>query len=522
MSSIPTKVANITVLQANVEITQNVNGFKYKYLSSNTNEPLKKISAKYALIIDLSSSMFHSNSARPALTAVKNECNKLFTSFEFGIDEEIIIVFFGLTATLFSVNKDNYKDMCDKHTIGYFDQRETEENKKQFDNSSTCPEVAFNKLLSHFADNINHSILNIVFLTDGGFNGRPTYTTNNSPQPTTMLHTQLTSSPQKPPSPTHLLFTNGLYNQGIPQHTPTLSTNFNNFHQVGIDSKVYYRNQWQNISLQMHKLGFDSCNIQAIGYQGDDLKNIQDMKLAFDVHKINFIYNSIVKPIEISSQIEKCVQEFDIFKLRTIQLLNGDVLLEGATIYSEDKLCNFTDDDFVFVESDLKHIIDFEIDVGIQELKISGKIKKALSDTNFSEQCKIAHKQFKPIHADLNKQFDDIVGNKYHDSNEPTEVLQLKKKIVTFNKLYNDLGSTTENHTEHQGKQSYSTLSYSANSSMSQYSTIDTTKSNVVGKNNSKSINTTNNSKSANTANSKPTDTTTKSSRFSLSSLRFW
>ena len=208
-------------------------GYKYHWLD-NSDSIKDESNTEMVLICDFSWSMTNSNSARPLLESIKAVCNLVLND-----QNKLTIVFFGQTAHLISVKKNNYLTEIDKCMYGYFNSgwNNTFEQTGIFKPCGTCPEVAFELFCKHMLkrDNKNKNYLT-VFMTDGEF--------------------------------------------------------------TQVNKHISYETIWQKISSEFAKSGA-KFHVHTIGYQNDHLQNIKDMKSGFDSNCIPFEYTTIANHSEI-------------------------------------------------------------------------------------------------------------------------------------------------------------------------------------------------------------------------------
>ncbi|AYV82882.1 MAG: hypothetical protein Hyperionvirus3_28 [Hyperionvirus sp.] len=260
-------------------ISVGVIGFngKYKYYIRSYEKELKSIGSIPVLMFDFSFSMLpndkngETNSAKAAQEAMDIACGEMF---ERGIDK-IILIFFGATAYLTEVTKSTYKTVILESLRYYYDSGDEQFNKySKFRGDGTCPEVAMSTLLDHVIKNKEPSIYEVIFMTDGDFNG----------------------------------------------------------HQV-----TSYPSVWESLTTAYDKASVHTFRFNSIGYKGDLLKNITDMKTAFDRSSIyeRFAYVSINSGTEIVPTVQKLSREIEDKSDIKVRLPNGLFLHLGVPIYSK-------------------------------------------------------------------------------------------------------------------------------------------------------------------------------------------
>lgn len=378
----------VQVNDAILEIARNSMGYRYKCIDI---KPKENLTNDYVLIVDFSASMQHSYSARPALDSIHQVCQYLFGSVD-----QLTIVLFGQTADLFTVTKDTYNSELAAHMDGYFENQSN--NKLKFNTGGTNPVAAFSKFLQESKSNPN-SILNLLFLTDGEFNGM---------------------------------------------------------------NEAGYKHEWKKLAVEFKKLQYYNVVIQSIGYQGDSLRNIQDMKDAFERQQLNFFYNTIAQSSEIVKQMMSSVGEFTTFHQPVLRLKDEIFVKEGC-IYTTEKLFDFQD-----IDHTTNPLEDVEITIGLREKEIEQKVKKHLMDEKFPELCKQILAEYTPIITELKKVTQTITSPEIQVRIEALEKLLTDLKVVEVQKMVD--------------KGTYSSLSYQFNSISSQDTSNKCTMSKKSGK----------------------------------------
>lgn len=263
-------------------VTVGVIGFddKFKYfIKSYDEKELRNVGTTPVLMFDFSFSMLPSkkngyvDSAKPTQEAMETVCTEMFGR---GI-EKVILIFFGATAHLTEVTSHTYKTVISESLRYYYDDGCEQFNKySKFQGNATCPEVAMATLLDYVTKNKEPTVYEVIFMTDGGFNG-----SENTPYTTT----------------------------------------------------------WEKLTTQFDKSSH-TFRFNSIGYKDDLLKNITDMKAAFDRSRVydKFSYVTITKPTEIVTTVQKICSEIEEKGDIKVQLADGSFLHLGVPMYSSSLL----------------------------------------------------------------------------------------------------------------------------------------------------------------------------------------
>lgn len=206
----------------------------------------------------------------------------------------------------------------------------------------------------------------------------------------------------------------------------------------------YYDNEWKKIVTNLYTLK-KTINIASIGYKDDYLKNIQQMKIAFDGVRIPFTYTTISKAIEIEATLLNTSEEFDIGCMPKLDLKNGLTIVQGECVYAKDKLF----DDLIpanIIENDtdktgvsalwVQKVISLEISIGLKENDIRTKMGSTQSKSLYVEIVK----DLVPYFTNLHKLYMELKSEyKSLKSRDIPSWKSLYEKIETFSKLFRDI-----------------------------------------------------------------------------------
>lgn len=297
-----------------ISVIGNESGYKYKWLNPNENTNLK--TSKKFIIGDLSWSMYQSKSAQPTIDSIKEVCKFFFEMNNL----EVNIVLFGKTSYLFSVDINDYENKFNEIMNSYFEDSNLFNKIGKFDPQATIPETAFEKILEELKNNLNSDMVQIIFMTDGQFNGT---------------------------------------------------------------NKNLYKNIWDEIGSKFYSIGKELM-INVIGYQNDDLNNIKDMKLGFDKYfKDNFLYTTIDSSDKIKNTMMGIANNLDNYQIPKIEL-GKNVIRSNETFYSKEKLfdnlelidilsTNLKDKSIDIIW--IKKVIMFEVELALKEKEIVDNIR---------------------------------------------------------------------------------------------------------------------------------------------------
>lgn len=301
-------------------------GFSDKYLYrlvSNEETPKRGNISAPVLVIDFSWSMQNSNSAKPALESVKNTCKKLFEDGHL----VVMLVFFGKTSYTMEVESCNYLGLIDDKMRNYFNSSYFFETDGCFNPTGTNPELAFDQLFKEIKKNPKSSY-NIIFMTDGEFNG-----------------------------------------------------------------SINYASKWQELASQLSCLKSE-FEFYTIGYQNDYLKNIIEMKTAFEKVSCSFNYHTISSTCQIEPKMKEITDLFENYDFQKVVLPNGDTLIEGDQYFCSEllfkdlesaTLINIQNLPKGITESWILDVLGLTIDLGLKEQSVVNKMKKIVNEKNAKE-----------------------------------------------------------------------------------------------------------------------------------------
>ena len=317
-------------------------GFKYvlKELAQTEKTVVKPT---IAFICDFSWSM--QNMAKPFLDSIKTTCMHLFNNDT----REILLVFFGETPYLFPITSDTIdKKLSDVMDL-YFDQPNIYEKLGKFQPNATVPELAFNVLIDYISKVSNIKSLQILFTTDGQFNGD--------------------------------------------RRSSTLIKN-------------YYQTQWKEIATKISKLNIENYNIICLSIKNDSLDNIKLMNDCFNTTKNNnmLTYNTIKEIAELPNAFQNIMNQMSLILIPRVHL-HGLTLILDEPVYS---MTNLTTQYPIVLTSDKQEVdvyvnpqnpnkltkipqewkdkvIALEIEIGIYENDILSSFKN-ISKLQMSEQ----------------------------------------------------------------------------------------------------------------------------------------
>ena len=128
-----------------------------------------------------------------------------------------------------------------------------------------------------------------------------------------------------------------------------------------------------------------------IGYQGDYLKNIIDMKSEFDKTSSIYNYYTISSHTEIEKKMKEITDTFESFKVQKLTLPNGQVLLEGEIYFSNTFLFeNITPINNINLENLgkgitkewLLQVLDLTLELGLKEQNVTDRMKESINNKN--------------------------------------------------------------------------------------------------------------------------------------------
>ncbi len=365
-----------------IELVGTNNKYRYRWMSSqDTNTD-----ALYCLMIDFSWSMYTSKSAQETLDSTKETCNHLFQEGA----KEVILIFFGRTAHLFTVNESNYNTQINSVMTGYFDSFGDPngtlfESRNTFSPNATMPETAFQKLCDYIQTNSDKTSKNILVLmmTDGKFTGEKT--TDN----------------------------------------------------------IDYKKVWDTTCATVLKTFQSSLSIHCIGYQNDDLVNIKDMKEAFDKYNYNFMYTTVQLQTDIKNAMLSAYNQLMTTLVPSISL-GADKLKQYDVLYSllrycdnlaEHNACNSSV--ITGVSQDwVERVLLFEIDIGLKQDSIM------LDITKTKPQYDKIVADLVPYYTMLHKKYLELKSEYKSLKSKHIPVWKsLQEKITDLTKLYNNIQS---------------------------------------------------------------------------------
>lgn len=139
-------------------------GYKYHYLRTiNSEKPINIKGIIPIIILDLSYSMYNSNSVRPALDSTKYVCQELFKN----CFEKVLLIIFGKKAINIELDKYDYSQKISHYNI-------SSSSFLPWEGNQTCPTEAFKKIYEYLLNNKYEKSF-IIFMTDGEFNGTIDY-----------------------------------------------------------------------------------------------------------------------------------------------------------------------------------------------------------------------------------------------------------------------------------------------------------------------------------------------------------
>ena len=143
-----------------IEVIGSDAGYRYRWLKADAEVTQSYVKCLPVLIIDFSESM-RNNGDIEAYLATKSICQTLFTA---GVTQ-IYLVFFGRTAYDIAVTESTYATTIDAALNEFF----VRSNNILWNPDATNPVKAFDAVLN-FVNKTNSCNINILFMTDGGFN----------------------------------------------------------------------------------------------------------------------------------------------------------------------------------------------------------------------------------------------------------------------------------------------------------------------------------------------------------------
>lgn len=376
---------NVETQGVNVKILGINNKFSYRFVTNEETLRKQEIKAVPALIVDFSWSMQNSNSAKPALQSVKETCKKLF---EDG-NEKIHIVFFGKTAYLMTVQASNYLRSIDEKMTNYFNTSYFFETDGCFNPTGTLPELAFIELFNEIKKNPQQKY-NIIFMTDGEFNGSGNYASK--------------------------------WQQLVTTYLPNLKCELEFF---------------------------------AIGYQDDHLKNIIEMKNAFDKANCTFNYYTISSSNQIEPKMKEVTELFESYKLAKIVLPNGDQLTEGETYFSDtllfkdinaSELVNFDNLPKGITREWLLDVMELTLELGLKEQSVISRMKQAVSQKNSKQLYQEMVKELSLYYNNLPQRFLTLRNQvKSLKSRGITKWIHLNERLQSFTTVFREIQELVTN-----------------------------------------------------------------------------